>query len=61
VARLDREQMTILVTVKAYPVLSDAHGECICVAGVRVDDGPSRWVRLFPVPFRDLPLATLGR
>ncbi len=26
----------------------------MCVAGVRVDVDPPRWVRLFPVPFRDL-------
>jgi hypothetical protein len=55
VAVLSRERMTILVTVKAYPVLSDQHGESICVAGVRVDSERPAWIRLFPVPFRDLP------
>ena len=50
-----KERLTVLVTVKAYPVLSDAHGESICVAGVRLDTEIPQWVRLFPVPFRDLP------
>ncbi len=44
----------ILVTVKAQPALSQRHGEVVCVAGVRFDDGPPRWIRLFPVGFRDL-------
>jgi hypothetical protein len=42
------------VTVKAYPTISDQHGEAVCVAGVRTDVDQPRWVRLFPVPFRDL-------
>lgn len=45
----------ILVTVKAYPNISQKYGEVVCVAGVRVDVDPPRWVRLFPVHFRDLP------
>src|SRR4051794_32165789 len=49
--------MTVLVTVKAYPTISDRHGEAVCVAGIRVDVDPPCWVRLFPVPFRDLPPA----
>lgn len=47
-------EITVLVTVKAYPTISDQHGEAVCVAGVRTDVDPPRWVRLFPVPFRDL-------
>lgn len=47
----------ILVTVKAYPQLSHKHGEVVCVAGVRLDRDAPEWIRLFPVPFRDLPEA----
>jgi len=44
-----------MVTVKAYPAVSDA-GDAICLAGVRLGlDSQPEWVRLFPVPFRDLP------
>ena len=48
------ETITVLVTVKAYPALSQKHGEAVCVAGVRADSPTPEWVRLFPVPFRDL-------
>ena len=47
--------MEILVTVKAYPAVSMKYGEAVCVAGVRVDTPQPKWVRLFPVGFRDLP------
>ncbi|WP_435737176.1 hypothetical protein V5D56_00830 [Cellulosimicrobium sp. PMB13] len=49
------EVVTALVTVKAYPVIGRRTGESVCVAGVRLDGGEPRWIRLFPVPFRDLP------
>lgn len=49
------ERMRVLVTVKAYPEIGTKHGETVCVAGIRVDEPPLRWVRLYPVPFRDLP------
>jgi hypothetical protein len=42
----------VLVTVKAYPQVSDV-GESVCVAGIDLDE--SRWIRLYPLPFRDLP------
>ena len=42
----------VLVTVKAYPEISAKHGETVCVAGIDVNAGS--WVRLYPVPFRDL-------
>ena len=42
----------VLVTVKAYPEISAKHGETVCVAGIDVDTG--YWMRLYPVPFRDL-------
>ncbi|MEN0015849.1 MAG: hypothetical protein AAGC46_20960 [Solirubrobacteraceae bacterium] len=49
------EKLTVLVTVKAYPSLSTKYGEGVCVAGVRLDTPAREWVRLFPVPFRDMP------
>src|SRR3989338_1699543 len=42
----------VLATVKAYPEISAKHGETVCVAGIDVDTGS--WVRLYPIPFRDL-------
>lgn len=49
--------MDVLVTVKAYPALSQRLGEVVCVAGIRLDGQPGEppeWVRLFPVAFRDM-------
>jgi hypothetical protein len=47
------EKLNVLVLVKAAPVLTSQLEETMCVAGMTVDDAP-RWVRLHPVPFRDL-------
>lgn len=41
-----------MVTVKASPEIGRAHGETVCVAGVRVDTGVPHWIRLFPVPWQ---------
>ena len=49
------QRISLLVTVKAYPAISQKYGEVVCVAGVRTDTPVPEWVRLFPVPFRDLP------
>ena len=49
------ERVEVLVTVKAYPQLSHRSGEVVCVAGARLDGERPEWIRLFPVPFRDLP------
>jgi hypothetical protein len=49
------EEMELLITVKAYPSVSMKYGEAVCVAGIRLDTTQPRWVRLFPVGFRDLP------
>ncbi len=49
------EVITLLVTVKAYPVIGQTSGESVCVAGVRLDTAEPEWVRLFPVGFRSLP------
>jgi hypothetical protein len=44
----------VTVLVKAAPVLTSAFDETMCVAGVcRGADG-TEWIRLHPVPFRDL-------
>lgn len=51
----DQENAEVLITVKAYPQLSKKSGEVVCVAGVRLDRDKPEWIRLFPVPFRDLP------
>ena len=42
----------ILITVKATPNPSAKYGETVCVAGIDMDSG--EWIRLYPVPFRDL-------
>ncbi len=46
------EHKNILVTVKAYPNPSKKYGETVCVAGIDLKTG--KWVRLYPIPFRDL-------
>lgn len=48
-------EMTVLVTVKAYPSVSMKHGEAVCVAGIRTDTRFPQWVRFFPVKVPDLP------
>lgn len=48
------EHMEVLVLVKAAPVMTSSLDETMCVAGVRIDGGRNEWVRLHPVPFRDL-------
>lgn len=42
----------ILVTVKAYPNPSKKYGETVCVAGIDIQT--QKWVRLYPIPYRDL-------
>ncbi|NQT85690.1 hypothetical protein HQ560_02940 [bacterium] len=48
-----RETRRILITVKTYPTPSMGYAETVCVAGVDIDR--NEWIRLYPVPFRDLP------
>lgn len=45
--------MHVMILVKATPVLTSRLEESMCVAGMSLDAEP-RWVRLHPVPFRDL-------
>ncbi|GAA4699993.1 hypothetical protein [Nocardioides conyzicola] len=57
-----KDRARVLITVKAYPQLSKRNrSEVVCVAGVRLDRGKPEWIRLFPVPFRDLPAAARFR
>jgi len=49
---MNGETKRVLVTVKAYPIPSKKYVETICVAGIDIDSG--KWVRLYPIPFRDL-------
>ena len=46
--------MKVLILVKAAPVLTRQLDEIMCVAGIRLDTDPVEWIRLHPVPFRDL-------
>ena len=49
---LDFRQKRILITIKAYPRPSYSYGETVCCAGIDVDS--QKWIRLFPIDFRDL-------
>ena len=49
---MNGETKRILVTVKAYPNPSRKYGETVCVAGIDID--AQKWIRLYPIPFRDL-------
>ena len=42
----------VLITVKAYPNPSKKYGETVCCAGI--DTETLQWLRLYPIPFRDL-------
>lgn len=46
--------MEVLILVKAAPVLTRQLDETMCVAGIRLDTDPAEWIRLHPVPLRDL-------
>ena len=46
------ETKKVLVTVKASPNPSKKYGETVCVAGI--DLNTEKWIRLYPIPFRDL-------
>jgi hypothetical protein len=48
------EEMRVLITVKAAPNPSETYGETVCVAGIRIDVEPTRWIRLYPINFREL-------
>ena len=42
----------VLITVKAYPNPSKKYQETVCVAGIDIEN--HEWIRLYPVPYRDL-------
>lgn len=42
----------ILITVKAYPNPSAKYGESVCAAGIDIDT--KEWLRIYPVPYRDI-------
>jgi len=46
------ETKKVLITVKAYPNPSKKYQETVCVAGIDIDS--YKWIRLYPIPFRDL-------
>lgn len=46
-------ELEVMVVVKAAPVLTSRHEEAVCVAAVTLEASP-RWIRLFPVPLRDM-------
>ena len=50
----ETQSINVLVLVKASPVMTSELDETMCVAGVRIDSAHNEWVRLHPVPFRDL-------
>ncbi len=47
------KKIKVFVTVKAYPNLSQKYEETVCVAGI-TEEG--NWIRMYPVPFRNLPI-----
>ena len=50
-----RQTIRLAITVIAYPVISSALGEVVCVAGIRTDSlMQPEWVRLFPFRRRNL-------
>ncbi|EPH06589.1 hypothetical protein HMPREF1531_00490 [Propionibacterium sp. oral taxon 192 str. F0372] len=51
-APIGYEWAEVMVTVKTYPTPSVRHVETVCVAGVRLDQDQSSWIRLYPIPFR---------
>ena len=48
----ETNKLRLLVTVKAYPSPSIKYEETVCCAGITED---KQWIRLYPVPYRDLP------
>lgn len=48
----------VMITVKTYPLPSNKYGELVCTAGLlinRDDEHNGKWVRIYPVVFRQLP------
>ena len=50
------DKARVLVTVKTYPQPSQKYDELVCNAGfVLGEDGKWKWIRIYPVRFRQLP------
>lgn len=49
---MNGELKKVLITVKSYPNPSRTYGEIVCVAGIDIESG--KWMRLYPVTYRDL-------
>lgn len=52
-SRHEWQQKRVLITVLAYPNPSAKYQEANCIAGIDID--ARSWIRLWPVPYRDLP------
>lgn len=48
------EKARVLITVKTSPQPSTQYKDTVCTAGIRLDGGVARWIRLYPIPFRHL-------
>ena len=48
-----QRELSLMIAVKAAPVPTAQLQESMCVAGIDLGPEP-RWIRLFPIPFRDL-------
>lgn len=51
---MNSERLELIVLVKAAPVLTSRLEETMCVAGIQTNAPRREWIRLHPVPFRDL-------
>jgi len=49
------EDLSVMILVKAAPVLTSSFEETMCVAAMTLGEDPE-WIRLHPVPFRDLDI-----
>lgn len=49
-----KQKLTVLITVKTYPIPSAKYDELVCTAGV-TETGD--FIRLYPINFRDLPFS----
>lgn len=58
---LQRRRVEVMVLVKATPQPSLKYGDTVCVAGALLGQGPIRWIRLYPIPFRYLESAAKFR
>jgi hypothetical protein len=50
----DVVRLRLLITVKAAPNPSEKYGETVCITGRSVDLSRRRWIRLYPINFREL-------